>query len=393
MDQAELQKQLNDGIRAVRAGDRARARELLLAVVQADEANEPAWLWLSAALDEPADQLRALENVLVLNPRQPQALAGAQKLRLALGIPIPAVLQPAPPMVEPAAGGHPAAPPVPAVPAPRTLGAATVGVDPTAGDEDPYQCAYCGRPTTADDTRCPHCGRSLLAPGLWYGGTYLYVTLILTGILFQTAMVEALAVFLRDSFPTALRIIPFASLLTTNLVAPAIVRVLLWMLVLFMLLDEASFAYRAALAVAVADLVWTGIAYGLGWLSPIIAGLNGGLAGIFGLLALSAVISQVQSRVRLKVVPARNITGAIALDRQAKLNARQGQWALAALHWQRAISRAPRDPKYYKSLGKAQVRLRRYTQAAQTFHYGTELDPADKEFSRLIEALSLNRNL
>jgi tetratricopeptide (TPR) repeat protein len=267
------------------------------------------------------------------------------------------------------------------------LGATTVGGDPTAGDEDPYQCAYCGRPTAPDDTRCPHCGRSLLAAGLWYGGTYLYVTLVLTGILFQTALVEALAVFLRDSFPTTLRIVPFASLLTMNQVAPAITRVLLWMLVLFVLLDEASFAYRVALAVAVADLVWTGIGYGLGWLSPVIAGLNGGLAGVFGLMALSAVVSQAQSKVRLKVVPARNVAGAIALDRQAQAYARKGQWALAALHWQRAISRAPRDPKFYKSLGKAQVRLRRYPQAAQTFHYGAELDPADREFTRLIEAL------
>src|SRR5438045_3173343 len=122
MDRADRQMQLNDGIKAVRAGDRARARELLMGVVQADDGNEPAG---------------------------------------------------------------------------------------------------------PDDTRCPHCGRGLLTSGAWHGGTYLYATLILAGILFQSAVVEALAVFLGSSFPETLRMVPFASLLTTNLLGPAVARLLL----------------------------------------------------------------------------------------------------------------------------------------------------------------------
>ena len=125
----------------------------------------------------------------------------------------------------------------------------------------------------------------------------------------------------------------------------------------------------------------------LGLLSPLLAAVNAGLAGLLGLLAFSAIISQAQSQVRLKVAPARNVAGAIAFHRQAQANARRGQWALAALHWQHAIRRAPREPNYYKSLGRAQVRLGRYAQAAQSFRYGAELDPADREFSRLIESL------
>jgi len=68
MTPAETQAKLRAGIQALRAGDRARGRRLLLEVVAADERIEPAWLWLSAALDDPADQIMALENALALNP-------------------------------------------------------------------------------------------------------------------------------------------------------------------------------------------------------------------------------------------------------------------------------------------------------------------------------------
>ena len=68
MDQTLIQQQLREGIQAVQRGDRARGRELLLSVVAADETSEPAWLWLSRVVDDPADQLVALENALTLNP-------------------------------------------------------------------------------------------------------------------------------------------------------------------------------------------------------------------------------------------------------------------------------------------------------------------------------------
>jgi hypothetical protein len=37
--------------------------------------------------------------------------------------------------------------------------------------------------------------------------------------------------------------------------------------------------------------------------------------------------------------------------RRALANARQAKWALAALHWRRAISRTPGEPLYNKALG------------------------------------------
>ncbi len=86
MERTELQRLLNDGINAIRNGDRERGRDLLLQVVEADDRLEPAWLWLSQAVDDPADKLMALENALVLNPANAQVQAQAQQLRKQLGI-------------------------------------------------------------------------------------------------------------------------------------------------------------------------------------------------------------------------------------------------------------------------------------------------------------------
>jgi hypothetical protein len=71
---------LYDGALALQQGNRERGRELLLRVVEADEAIEEAWLWLSGAVDDPDDQRTALENVLALNPQNAYALYGLDVL-------------------------------------------------------------------------------------------------------------------------------------------------------------------------------------------------------------------------------------------------------------------------------------------------------------------------
>ncbi|MFV9504908.1 MAG: hypothetical protein AB4911_10135 [Oscillochloridaceae bacterium umkhey_bin13] len=76
----QLATWLYEGAMALTEGDKDRARDLLLQVVEADEANEVAWLWLSGAVDDPLDQRTALENVLALNPENEHALFGLEVL-------------------------------------------------------------------------------------------------------------------------------------------------------------------------------------------------------------------------------------------------------------------------------------------------------------------------
>src|SRR5215470_18269566 len=67
---------LQQGIAAARTGRREEARALLVQVVEADERNVQAWLWLAGVVDDPEDMRTCLENVLDLNPGNGKAQQG-----------------------------------------------------------------------------------------------------------------------------------------------------------------------------------------------------------------------------------------------------------------------------------------------------------------------------
>jgi Tfp pilus assembly protein PilF len=72
----QIAEYLYDAVEALLQGDKARARDMLLQVVEADEQNEEAWLWLSGAVDDIEDQEVALQNVLDINPNNAYAQQG-----------------------------------------------------------------------------------------------------------------------------------------------------------------------------------------------------------------------------------------------------------------------------------------------------------------------------
>lgn len=394
MDQPALTSLLNQGIAAIKAGDKARGRALLLQVVEADDRVEPAWFWLSAALDDPGDQLVALENVLTLNPGHVQAQAGVRALRQRLGL----AAAPAHSLVDAPETAGPSADPAAPAPSPvgveprappATLAAPRTGPGPfvLAGDDDPDQCAYCGRPVGPEAARCPHCGRSLLTSGSWRPGGYQYLLLIMVGLHLQASMLQGLAAYLQANFPDSLKILPWGEILALNPLLPAVIRVVAWAVVLMMLLNDSQIAYASAAGLGVLDLGWAGAGWAWGGLAKELAAIVAILAGSITLTGISAAISQAQARRLLRVVPDRGISSGVMFHRRAEHYARRGQWALAALHWQRAIARQPREPLYYKVLGKAQVRLGRHASAVKTFRSGAELAPHDPDFPRLIESV------
>jgi len=85
MDRQQLAQMLYDGAVAVQQGDLERARELLLQVVEYDEENAEAWLWLSGAVEDLEDQQTALENVLALDPDNVYAQQGLRYLQQKYG--------------------------------------------------------------------------------------------------------------------------------------------------------------------------------------------------------------------------------------------------------------------------------------------------------------------
>lgn len=71
---------LQRGIALAKAGRKEEARHCLERVIQADERNEQAWLWLSGMLESGEERRICLENVLAINPASAAAQRGLRLL-------------------------------------------------------------------------------------------------------------------------------------------------------------------------------------------------------------------------------------------------------------------------------------------------------------------------
>lgn len=81
--------QLQEAIRAIKAGDVDRGRRLLLQIVKVDPENERAWLWLASSV-EGERRAHCLERVLAINPANAPARRELEKLRTRQAPPQPA---------------------------------------------------------------------------------------------------------------------------------------------------------------------------------------------------------------------------------------------------------------------------------------------------------------
>jgi len=59
---------LQKAVELARAGDKTKAREIFMRVVEMEPRNEMAWMWLTGLVDHLEDKIVACENVLVINP-------------------------------------------------------------------------------------------------------------------------------------------------------------------------------------------------------------------------------------------------------------------------------------------------------------------------------------
>jgi len=72
---------LQEGIAAAKAGDKARAFQLLTRAAQDGSTAEQAWIWLSSVVNTDGERLFCLGNVLRINPNNPHAKPAAAMLR------------------------------------------------------------------------------------------------------------------------------------------------------------------------------------------------------------------------------------------------------------------------------------------------------------------------
>jgi hypothetical protein len=137
---------LAQGVASAKAGQRTEAYNLLLDVVELDQHNEEAWLWLSTVTEDLQDQRTCLENVLTINPDN--TIARERLAALAVNGNQGDVL-------------------------PRAVICPQCG----AGNRDFVRecsacgyaffrpCGLCGGFSLADASTCSHCGSSLILPG------------------------------------------------------------------------------------------------------------------------------------------------------------------------------------------------------------------------------------
>jgi tetratricopeptide (TPR) repeat protein len=79
------EKTFQEARNAIESGDLARARDLLTGLLKQNQADPQLWLYLSATVDSTSEKIYCLENVLKLDPGNPEARRGLAILR---GVPI-----------------------------------------------------------------------------------------------------------------------------------------------------------------------------------------------------------------------------------------------------------------------------------------------------------------
>lgn len=75
-----MQDLTQQGIAALKAGDRTAARRLLAAAVDRDQKDTTAWLWLAATLNNDSDRATCLRQVLRLDPQNKAAQRGLDEI-------------------------------------------------------------------------------------------------------------------------------------------------------------------------------------------------------------------------------------------------------------------------------------------------------------------------
>jgi hypothetical protein len=95
----DLDQLFREAVEAIRAGDKAGGRAKMLKVVEQDEMNEQAWLWLSGVVETDEERIIALENALTVNPGNDKARRTLEKIQ-AQSKPAPGAPPDQPPIVS-----------------------------------------------------------------------------------------------------------------------------------------------------------------------------------------------------------------------------------------------------------------------------------------------------
>jgi tetratricopeptide (TPR) repeat protein len=419
---------LRQGIAAARRGDKETARNLLMRVIEQDENNASAWLWLSGVVESLDDQQVCLENVLALDPHNEAARQGLQQVRSQK-----ASLVYTPPLIsESRSTGKPLTPaavmlrgtrpePEPPQAAPAIV-SPLLRMVPQAEPESPEAqaevraalgefddetlCPYCAAPTKHQDKQCAACkGKLWRSSQRNTDGSYWF-WMLMGGLILS--LVGRVYLFAFQSWralgPLAAKLETPEQLLWLYLgwpvlppdVAEAITRQVpvrdFWLFVISLMVQLGLIVllYRRW-----QPLYWIGVAAAS--INLVVALIqtvtNAGPLTLLSLL-ISIVLLLVLLRVeqdftvgyeRILCVPDKGLRTHSALYARGREYARQKMWALAAVHFQRATGSAPGIIAYQLALATAYVHLNRFERARSVLRGAARLEPENAQVRELVD--------
>jgi tetratricopeptide (TPR) repeat protein len=413
MTSDEIKLWLSNGIAAAKAGKRAEARELLLRVVDADENNIQAWLWLSGVVTTLEDREVCLQNVLALDPINEAAQRGLAKVRAEIE---------ATPEIEPeSALRH-----VEVEAAPETKVTFDFSDTELA---DPLLCVYCAHLTREEDRQCPHCKRDLVIRfyereqprWIWTGwmvsiAEAIFMVgglLVLIGILASALsavnysgqgadITQLLLMYVGQSHTVPVQAqTSVLTILPREQVFLRLIYIVLVIIVAFGLLTRKRFFYILYVGtVAIeAALLYLSVSINRVFVSGGAASsplegilqvalnealgmfvlLSGVLFGLFLLIKVVlafAMNDDFDTRTeRLWCVIDKTVRDPNGAFIRAKTYMKREMWTLAALYLQRAVSLQPSTVDYYLALAESYAHLGRYQQSLALLDDAGQLQP------------------
>jgi len=392
-----VQTWLKTGITAVKNGDRQQGREWLEKVLEVDERNKQAWLWLSGAVETDEERQICLENVLAIDPENALAKKGLARLaqqasqnrsgesqivrREYAPISTAAALLYPESQVKTWEWRDPTAVPDKA---------STVGYRATENYDDVWSknvplCGYCAHELGEEEPRCTHCQKELMVSYFRYpkastnltilwvlllGVGQLYLLQLLYNVLSARNLYAAVGNGLMMAFFLALDIGVGLRQTWAHLVAIyALGAVVLGLLLRWVLPPDLAVLGLADMDPAIQDFILP-LTTGLGETIRIFI-LAGALLALFYAIFKAAPDFD---RVSVRQVAALTKGPVSAADFNAAATqlARKGLWATAVLHWQNAAAKAPQNIAYQESLGQAYATLGFYERSLDVLKFARQ---------------------
>lgn len=392
MSSDSVENLLHEGIAAAKAGERERARDLLVRVVEQDEDRPQAWLWLSGVVDDLEDREICLENVLALDPENPYARKGLALVREKLEA------QSALVRVDTAQEEAESSPesPVETSEAPPERAQS----NPVEALRDPYLCPYCAAPTSPDDRRCPSCEEKLWVKGrkkekrsalLWIlivlqALNTLGLAVSLAFLIYLLAesgeVINLLSIYMElppSVTPEGIRsfvsiLIAISSVTFLLSLAGLIGLFVRWPIVYYLLLVQAVIEILGAVLSLVSSPSICSV-------FPVVLSI-GWLVLIFQLEDEFLVEKR---RILMEIDP--RMTNVDSLVRKAATYNEQGMWAAATLCLQRALGLQHTRIDIHLALTTNYIRLRRYDWAERQLAQAKRVDPQHARIEQLEDLL------